>query len=79
MEASEVLTEREMEKVILAVVNHRPATQEELSAAVDWAARARLDATMLQLVLEGRLYLRMDGDEVTFVAPDAAPAQEVHS
>lgn len=72
MEASEVLTEREMEQVILAVVKHRPATHEELTAAVDWAAKARLEATMLQLVLEGRMYLRMDGDEVTFIAPVAA-------
>lgn len=60
--SDKILTESEVEKLMLSVftaAGEGGLTEEEAkrqtAAVVDWAENARIDATLLQLVLDGSL------------------------
>lgn len=65
-----VLTETEVEAVVMATVNGcdpRPVGDAQLQAALRWATGAKLEATMLELVLQGRVDLQVtEAGEVLF-------------
>jgi hypothetical protein len=70
-----LLSEREVAQICLAAVQGtpRPVTAAEVQRAVEWAHSARLDATLLALVLRSVLRVRVDRPELQFRrAPEAA-------
>lgn len=63
-EFDDPLTQREIEQVIMAVVHGQgTASDADLQAAVSWAREARLDAALLECVLTGRMFLKINPDE----------------
>lgn len=73
MAEAEILSEREVEQVIMAVLYGRgegSATEEELKQAVAWAEEARIDAACLENVLSGRMWLDVRNGEMVFMASE---------
>jgi hypothetical protein len=50
----------------------------ECQAVLEWASRAKTEAVLLELVLDGKVYLNWAGDEVRFIPkpdPTLPPSQ----
>lgn len=64
-----MLTEDEICAVIIACASAPGgATEEDMKAAVQWAQQVRIDATLLDLVLEGRVAIAMRNGEPVFTS-----------
>ncbi len=73
-----ILTDDEIERIILSAYSAREHLQEEILALVDWAADARLRATMLEVVLLGTLDIEWVDGSPTFhrKAPNDTPVNQ---
>jgi hypothetical protein len=63
--ASILLTPREESRIVEALSaarGHRPVGDEQVSAVLDWAYQAALDAELLALVLSGEVLVDIDDD-----------------
>ena len=76
-ESIDLLTEREKERVILALAHaretsgKRPFTAKRAAKALSWANRVRLEAAMLNLVLKGVMSVDVGpGDRVIWALID---------
>jgi hypothetical protein len=65
-----LLTEAELMQILDAALRGtgRPCTEAELQRAADWAHTARVEATLLELVLRGDVEIRVDRPELEFRA-----------
>ena len=66
----EVLSLEEVQAVIMAAIRGtgRPCSERELRRAVRWAHTARVEASLLALVLAGDVLVRIDRRELEFRA-----------
>lgn len=64
---SDLLAEDEIDTVILAFLyGNGDSTKAEIKQALDWAADAKLQATLLSLVLEHRLSIMLRDGSLAF-------------
>lgn len=73
-----VLTLEETKKTVLAAIRGTgQCSREQLARAIEWAAEVRIDAVMLELVLDRKLLIRVPTDavgELEFVYNEHAEA-----
>ncbi len=66
--SAEFLDDAEVQKIILAATKVRPHMADEIAALLHWATMARLNASLLDMVLEGRILPRWSLEGVKFSA-----------
>ena len=71
MEENSLLTEEEVEKMIIAaskykVDSHEGVTEDQMREIIRWAENARIDCQMIDMVLEGKLAVGWNGEDIVF-------------
>lgn len=62
------LTEEEQEKVILQLAEgQKEFTEEDALKVLDWASKAMLEKTLIEMVLNSKLILSIEQGEVYFL------------
>lgn len=67
--SQEILTDKEIETIIISACTVKTHTEGELKGLIEWATKARLDAAFLNLVLTNRLNVSWQNGEPTFTNP----------
>jgi hypothetical protein len=68
-----LLTDREIQAVMVAIKGSGPLTEPQLQGIVDWANLVKTQAGLLELVNQGRLVIDVTGSEPVFsLAPEPA-------
>lgn len=72
---SKLLTEDEIKIILMASIaanGDKGTTEEDMLKAVRWAEGVRVDAGLLELVLAGSLFIRIEEDEnnPSFITPE---------
>ena len=63
----EILTEDEVQAIIMAVLDDGEAHEEaEMERCVEWAKDTRVNAAVLQLVLDGKLIVGVKDGKIAF-------------
>ena len=62
----ELVSQREVQQIILEVCTGDGATEDDMKVAVDWAQETRLRAILLLGVLQGKMGMGVEDGEVTF-------------
>lgn len=66
--AENILTENEAALIVLAVAHGMDTfTMEDGERVLDWARDARLDATLLEMVLDGKMAIDVKDGDLRFI------------
>ena len=72
------ITNEEFIQVVAQLVKGegRPVSEDEATLAIKWADHCRIEATLLEIVLKGEVFLKIVNGEIAFVLnPPDAPAE----
>ena len=63
---SAFLTSDEEERLVMACIATGPKTEQEATRVLEWAHETRLRSEMLTMALEGKLFIGLTADDLTF-------------